>query len=438
MALQGTTDSAADNDHHAVVKLNGTEIGDAFWDGTRAHTFEIRFDASLLRAGANTIAVSGLLDMGAPNSMFYVESFDLGYQRLYKAVNNALLCRGDGNRVVTVSGLSEAQVVVLDVSKAARPKMLSGVAPDLVGRVTFVPRSADALHLVSGLNAALRPLAVLGDRPARLKGSSHSAEYIVIAPGEFKATAQKLADYRKKKGLKSLVVTLEDIYEVFNYGMPSPYAIRDFLAHAYKNWGGKKVKYAVLAGKGTYDYQDHLGYGDNLVPVLLGRSDYGLFAADKTFGDVTGKNGLPEIAIGRLPAVTNAELQAMIDKIKAYEGGQGAWTGQALLIADNADGGGDFAASCNELAAQAAGFQAEKIYLNGSVQETRARIMAAWNAGAGMVGYCGHAGLNQLAQENIFDVADAAALQNGGQVAAGGDADLRGRQVRASGVHEPG
>ena len=147
-----------------------------------------------------------------------------------------------------------------------------------------------------------------------------------------------------------MVVTLEDIYDTFNYGVPSPLAIRDFLAYAYAKWGGKKVKYAVLAGKGTYDYKDYRGHGDNLVPVILARTPEGLCAADKMFGDVTGKDGLPEIAIGRLPAVTNAELQAMIAKIKAYENGQGAWTDKALWIADNADDGGDFAQGCNDLA----------------------------------------------------------------------------------------
>ena len=101
--------------------------------------------------------------------------------------------------------------------------------------------------------------------------------------------------------------------------MPSPLAIRDFLADAYAKWGGKKVKYAVLAGKGTYDYKDYLGFGDNLVPVILARTPDGLFAADKEFGDVTGANGLPEIAIGRLPVVTNDELRVLIAKINGYE-----------------------------------------------------------------------------------------------------------------------
>jgi len=416
VSLQGGSDTPAVQDHHAIISLNGSQIGDAVWDGTKAYTVEIAFNPSLLQDGANTIIVSGALDVGAPYSTFYVEAFDLSYQRYYKAVDNSLICRGDDNPTITVSGLTELQAVVLDVTTPDWPRQLTGVAPDVSGRVTFVSRSANNTYLVSSPNASLRPFSVVGDRPANLKGPSHSAEYIVIAPEEFREAAQELADFHKSKGLKSQVVALEDIYDAFNYGVPSPYAIRDFLAHAYAKWSGKKVRYAVLAGKGTYDYNDYKGYGDNLVPAILGRTPEGLCAADRIFGDVKGKDGLPEIAIGRLPAVTNAELQAMIGKIKAYESGQGAWTDKGVFIADNADSDGDFAQGSNELAAMATGLQAEKIYLNGSAQETHGRIVASWNAGAALVNYCGHAGINQLAAENIFNVSDAGSLQNGSQL----------------------
>jgi len=416
VTLQGATDTAANNDHHAIIFLNGKQVGDATWDGTNEHTFEITFDSSLLQEGANTISVSGTLDGGAPYSIFYVESFDLSYQRYYKAVGNSLICRGDGNPVVTVSGLTELQAVVLDVTNSDRPKQLTGVIPDVSGCVTFVPSSASNTYLVSGLNASLRPDSVFGDRPAQLNDSSLAAEYVVIAPEELAGTAQELADYRQSKGLKSLVVTLEDIYDAFNYGVPSPLAIRDFIAEAYSKGSGKKLKYAVLAGKGTYDYNDYQGHGDNLVPAIMGRTPEGLCAADRIYGDVSGENGLPEIAIGRLPAVTNVELKAMIDKVKAYESGLGDWTGKAIFIADNADNGGDFAQGSNELAGLATGFQVEKIYLAGSAQETRSKIIASWNAGAALVNYCGHASISQLATENIFNVSDAASLQNSGQL----------------------
>jgi hypothetical protein len=306
--------------------------------------------------------------------------------------------------------------VVLEVGRAERPRQVMGVAPDVSGRVTFVPRSADKPYLVNGLNAARRPISVVGDRPAQIKGQANAAEYLVIAPEEFQGAAQELADYRQAHGLKARVVTLEDIYEAFNYGMPSPLAVRDFLTYAYANWNAKKPKYAVLVGKGTYDYKDYLGYGDNLLPVILAKTPEGLCAADSMFGDVKGKNGVPEIAVGRLPGVTNSELRAMIAKIKAYESGQGAWTDNGIFIADNADSGGDFPASSNKLAGAASGFHADKIYLSDSVPETRARIVASWNAGAGLVNYCGHAGINQLATENIFNVADAKSLQNGNQL----------------------
>jgi hypothetical protein len=416
VSLQGATDVVAGDDHHAVISLNGREVGEASWDGIKAHTLTVSFDASMLQDGDNTISVSGMLDNGAPYSIFYVDSFDLRYQRLFKAVNNVLICRGDGNSVITVSGLTEPQVMVLDVSRPDRPRQALGVAPDFSGRLTFVPKAADCDYLVIGLNAALRPESVLGDEPADLKGPAHQAEYIVIAPEEFQATAKQLARYRQGRKLKSVVVTLEDIYDAFNYGVPSPWAIRDFLAHAYAKWGGKKVRYAVLAGKGTYDYKDYLGLGDNLVPVIMAETPEGLCASDKAFGDVKGKDGIPEIAVGRLPAVTSAELQVMIDKIKAYEGGTGAWTDQAVMIADNEDSGGDFAQSCDELAAQAPGFQVEKIYLTDSVEDARSRIGAVWNSGMALVGYCGHAGINQLASEDLFDAADAASLRNGAQL----------------------
>ncbi len=91
--LKGATDTATDNDHHAVIFLNGTEIGGTTWNGTEGHRFEISLNSSLLHEGANTISVSGSLDTGAPYSLFYVESFDLSYQRQYQAYDNSLICR---------------------------------------------------------------------------------------------------------------------------------------------------------------------------------------------------------------------------------------------------------------------------------------------------------------------------------------------------------
>ena len=82
------------------------------------------------------------------------------------------------------------------------------------------PRSNN--YLVIGLNAALRPLSVKGDRPAHLKGPATRPNTWSSPRRSSRDTAQKLADYRKSKGLNAMVVTLEDIYESFNFGTAEP------------------------------------------------------------------------------------------------------------------------------------------------------------------------------------------------------------------------
>ena len=46
----------------------------------------------------------------------------------------------------------------------------------------------------------------------------------MITTQALKQTAQTLADYRHD--LRSQVVDIEDIYDEFNFGIPSPYAVR--------------------------------------------------------------------------------------------------------------------------------------------------------------------------------------------------------------------
>ena len=95
----------------------------------------------------------------------------------------------------------------------------------------------------------------------------------------------------------------------------------------------------ALAGGGTVDYRNLLGYGDNLVPPLMIDNDGGLFPSDNLFGDVDG-DGLPEVAVGRIPVLSAAELDAYTAKLAAYESAApAAWTGTAVMAADATDRG---------------------------------------------------------------------------------------------------
>jgi hypothetical protein len=413
--LQGATDTAVGNEHHVRFFLNDTQIGESWWDGIAAHSCQFSFNQSILIDGKNTFVVSGLLDGGVKYSYFYVDSFDLSYQQYYQVSGNTLWCQGGVNQTVSVVGFSDSRVMVLDVSQPRQPKLVSTAGIDQGGRLTFIPASPTNKYLVIGRSAVLQPFSVNAASSTNLKWNNSSAEYLVIAPEELAKEAQTLADYRNGQGLTTLVVTIEDIYNSFNWGLASPVVIKEFINSAYSHKSIKGLKYAVLVGRGTFDYKNYIGYGDNLFPPILANTADGLFAADNLYGDLRGNDGIPEIVISRLPVVSAEELRLLIGKIKAYENSQGSWTDRALLIADNADNGGDFLSTSENLSKQLTGYDIERISLMGKfyASETRSRIIDGFNAGAALVNYVGHAGLNQLAEENIFNIADMKFLENG-------------------------
>ena len=113
-----------------------------------------------------------------------------------------------------------------------------------------------------------------------------------------------------------------------------------------------------------YDYRDFSGHGDNLVPTLLVPSPEGLIPSDTALADANG-DGVPEMAVGRLPIMSGGELLSILDKIVAYESGGGPWKTRSLWLADDPEGGADFPADSSGLAALVPGdYEKQTIYLS--------------------------------------------------------------------------
>ena len=67
-------------------------------------------------------------------------------------------------------------------------------------------------------------------------------------------------------------------------------------------------KYMVFIGDGSFDYKDYQGFGDSLVPPLMVDTPDGLAPSDNLLADLVGNDGVPEVAIGRIPALSGAEV----------------------------------------------------------------------------------------------------------------------------------
>jgi hypothetical protein len=419
VAFQGATSSGVTGEHRAQVALNGTPLGETSWTGITANQATFAIPSGVLQAAGNQAQITALVGDGAPYSIFYLNSFDLSYARSFQASGDALAFTGGGNPQVTVTGFSSSGVRLLDIQDPLHPRWITGAAvgPDGAGGylLSFVP-SASAKYFAAAPAAFAAPATSRPWNAPVLSSTANRADYVVIAPPALSDAAGRLAALRQAQGMATVVADLDQIMDTFNFGVSDPHALRAFLTYAHTQWA-QAPRYAVLAGTGTVDYRNLLGYGDNLVPPLMIDNDGGLFPSDNLFGDVDG-DGLPEVAVGRIPVLSSAELDAYIAKLAAYEGAApAAWTGTAVMAADATDRGADFLADSDEIATQLGAYTLSRIDLNTEpLADARTQLLGAIGGGTAFVNYMGPGALDRLSAGGLLTSADVPGLTNGARL----------------------
>ena len=339
--LQGVSDPAGEGDHRVQVTLNGTPLGQVAFDGREEGLAAFPVGPSLLRDGVNDLHLSA---EGGPADISLVDTVRIQYRRLFKASGDLLRFRTTGGASYSVDGFSTGGVTVVDVTDPERPVVLPGrVSPTAEGfRVSGVApgrRNQPRLLLAFGPGQVRAAAAVTANTPSSLKSRTNGADFLIIGPGELLPSAEPRAAARRAAGLDVLLVNIRDIYDEIAGGEKSPYALREFLTRTVKGWR-TAPRYALLLGDASVDPRGLLGLNvSDLVPTLPIPTESLEAPGDDRLAD--GNNdGIPDLAIGRLPAAGAAEATLMISKSLAREAAVrsgGDWTHSALLLADGRD-----------------------------------------------------------------------------------------------------
>ncbi len=406
VSLQGVSDFPEEPDHHLRLSVNGTLLDEVSWDGKRPQTVEVRVREGVLREGENVLELENAGDTGAAYSMVMLDRFEVSYPRAVSAANGGL------EGFFALSGAASAALgasYLLDLTEKT-PRWLSGgeVSPD----GTFRFRAEEQhRYLAVSQNAVRRPR-VRTVAPARLEKQTLQADYLVIGPREFSSVAGPLLELRSRQGLKVKFAAVEDVYSEFGFGETRPEAVKDFLSFAYHHWKAPRLRYVLLLGDATYDFKDFLKTGvTNQIPPLLVKTSYLWTASDPALAAVNGDDLLPDLAIGRLSAKNLEELRAMVDKILAYESGQTTLQGLVVLVTDNPDRAGDFAANADELSTGVlTGRELRRLDVSLLGSATRGEILRSFDQGASLLSYIGHGGIHLWADENVFNSQDVASL----------------------------
>ncbi|MEO0092588.1 MAG: C25 family cysteine peptidase [candidate division WOR-3 bacterium] len=120
------------------------------------------------------------------------------------------------------------------------------------------------------------------------------AKYLIISPDNFVSALQPLAEWKTKKGIKTIIVPL-------SITGSSAYQIKNYIINANNNWQ-IRPEYILLVGS------------PNLIPSM----SYSGFYSDDYYGDISG-NYRVELSVGRLPCSNLTQCQTIVAKILGYE-----------------------------------------------------------------------------------------------------------------------
>jgi len=415
--VQGVTDG---QQHQVTVMLNGATLGDVAFRNQEAGSAQFAVNAGTLTNGANTITL--IAQQGA-NDLSLIDTITLSFPQTYTAQSDALKFKAHAGERISITGFTQPPTRLIDITDPLRPVQLrfSWVVEN--GGYTLhsaTPWDVSEEHTLLALSDAQLGASVglAPHAPTALHRAQVGAEFVIIAPPQFASPMQPLAALHQTQGLSSRIVSVQDIYDEFNFGEPSPYAIKAFLKTARAAWTDKP-RYLVLGGDASVDPRNYLGFGFfDFVPTKIVSTSQLKTASDDWFSDFNN-TGFPTIATGRLGARTASDAQGLVSKILGYASGSlGTWNTQALLVADADDPGLSFTQAAQSVRNLLPPTLTPTSVFAGNVGIPMAtqELIAGINNGQLLVNYNGHGSVEVWSSGSLFDDTMAASLTNGSKL----------------------
>lgn len=399
--------------HQVNVSVNGMAVGNLQFFGQDAATQNFSLPLSGLVEGDNSIK---FVPAGIGNDVSLVDSVRIVYARGFKAVNDSIQFSLKATLSPRVDGFTSPNIRVLDITDPTTVEELRPiVASSSAGFAATIPAGAlgKARRIVAMTDSQLaHPASLTLNQPSSLNQNTNGADLLIISYRDFiPALAPLVTQRHDRDGYTVKVVDVEDVYDEFGYGVHGAQAIKDFLSLALTSWT-IPPRYVLLVGDASYDPRNYLGNGFwDFVPSMHVDTFFMEADSDDSLGDLNN-DGVPELAVGRLPARSLSQANLMVSKLVNFSPANVPQS--ALMVADNPVGY-DFEAFDEHLITLLpAGMSVQRVYRSSNPTPHDA-IVSKINQGVALVNYSGHGNINIWAGP-IFSSDDAAALNNGNQL----------------------
>lgn len=332
-------------DHHAEIRLNESMIGSAWWfhqDEQLIENTDI-IPNSFLINGENTLYVSLPGDTGAPFEQVLLDWVDLTYWRLYRTDTDEIVFTKPSIRPLglfqfEVSGFSSSDVSIYKIGSSIMENYSTEAFTEEGNppfKIIFQDEviSDDVQYIAVTESEKKNPVRLKPDLPSDLQNPTNTADYLILTDERFVNSEGllHLVETWDLYGsgyvgfpLETRVVSVQDIYDEYNYGIPSPDAIKDFLRYAYHYWNmgdpGRKIQHVLLLGEGIYDQRDNSPNREyNIIPIHnIWTFKNGATPSDHWYACIIGDDEIADFSIGRLNVWEEEGILSYAEKVRDY------------------------------------------------------------------------------------------------------------------------
>jgi hypothetical protein len=275
------------------------------------------FPSSYMFNGIDTLKVTSHNVQGPGYNEVVIDWYEVEYPRYLKADDGQFIFRSDsvmgfGQRLLRIQSGNTGQkyfVRVGEGSSVILPAIDTGEANVWLYADTLL---ANSTYIFADANSLLQPAPA--ERRVIRPLSDTQAAYLIVTAEEFLDACREYGDFiTSTYGVSTRVVSIDDIYDVYSYGMFQPEAIKLLTFDAYYDWKQDSLRYVFLIGDANYNYKwTTAAFSKNFVP------SYGNPVSDIWYVCFDALQARPALPIGRLSARSASEVRSYLDKHRAY------------------------------------------------------------------------------------------------------------------------
>ncbi len=309
------------NEHRIEVLINNTAIDTLYRNDLARIDTTITFPSGRLSNNSLNKVTFHYIPLGSTvfSPVIFIDFFDLKYQRDFSIRNNNLSINLSGSdttsKKIVLSNYNAAnEINIYDIKNNIR---IENSQPGS-GTITFTGKSNSSFR-INNEQITKKPFKIVQRQVRDIVSPTNSAEYLIVYHKLFESQSEQLKEHRA--GFDNMSVfkaEIEDIYDVYNYGMHDPVAVRYFVKNVYDNWKTPKLKFVCLLGRASLDPKQNSPssiYYQDFVPTYGNPPTDGYFV-NFNIGTFTYYH---QVSVGRIPVYTVAEAQDAVTKIITYD-----------------------------------------------------------------------------------------------------------------------